>query len=98
MNDAFIFPSFDSVFIAYYRESNYDLKGHFRTFYRKKFLSTIINGQFHVGPEILSRWVKRGQEVIWSDNNPTHNLWASPILELKKDPFTNTDLKMVWMN
>ena len=29
--------------------------------------------------------------------NP-HDLWAHPILELKKDSFTNIDLKMVWMN
>ena len=32
-----------------------------------------MNGQFHVDPEILSPWVKRGQEVIWSENNPNHN-------------------------
>ena len=47
-------------------------KGHFRTFFRKKFLS-IMNGQFHVDPEILSPWVKRGQEVIWSEHNPNHD-------------------------
>ena len=46
---------------------------HFRTFFRKKFLSTMFSGKFHVDPEILSPQVKRGQEVIWSENNPNHD-------------------------
>ena len=36
----------------------FEPKGHFRTFFRKKNLSTIMNGQFHVDPENLSPWPK----------------------------------------
>ena len=32
----------------------FEPKGHFQTFFRKKFLFTIMSGQFHVDPEIMS--------------------------------------------
>ena len=39
----------------------------------------MLNGKFHVDPEILSPWsrdfeVTRGQEVIWSEDNPSHDV------------------------
>ena len=51
--------------------------------FRKIFLSTIMNGQFHVDPENLSPWVIWGQNVIWSENNPSH--MSSTRVELGHD-------------
>ena len=51
----------------------FEPEGHFRTFFRKNFLSTMTSGKFYVDPEILSPQVKKGQVVIWSENNPTHD-------------------------
>ena len=38
----------------------------------KNFLSTMASEKFYVYPENLSPQVKRGQQVIWSENNPSH--------------------------
>ena len=39
-----------------------------------KFLSTIMNRHFNVDTEIVSPWVQRGQEFIWNENNPNHDM------------------------
>ena len=33
----------------------------------------MLSGKFYVDPEILSPYDKRGQEVILSENNPSHD-------------------------
>ena len=35
----------------------------------------MTSGKFYVDPEILSPQVKKGQEVIWSENNPSHDIY-----------------------
>ena len=34
----------------------------------------MTSGKFYVDPEILSSQVKKGQEVIWSENNPNYDI------------------------
>ena len=52
----------------------FEPEGHFRTFFRKIFLSTITSGKFYVDPENLNAWVKWGQNVISSENNSSHDV------------------------
>ena len=48
-------------------------KGHFRSFFRKIFLSMIIRGQLYVDPENSSPQVERGQTLLRSENKSNHD-------------------------
>ena len=62
---------------AYYREQNFFFekcpKLTYFGLFLEFFLCTIMSGQFHVDPENFSPWVKWGQNVILSGNNPSHD-------------------------
>ena len=52
----------------------FEPKGHFRSFFRKNFQSTITSGRFQVDPENSSPQVERCQKVISSENNSNHDV------------------------